>query len=247
MTKTVILSDIHSNYEALTAVIQEAKEEGADEFICLGDIIGYGPNPNECVYLLRKYKMTFLLGNHEECLFSGIEREKMSGPAKKAINWTEANLGEEHIEYLFKNRPSTFYQFQQFSGFLAHASHRGDPIWDYITKEEEAEFEIEKAPPDSILMVGHTHSPFLYEKDIGLIDLVNNFRLKEGGTYLLNPGSVGQPRDGDCRASYMVIEENDKGTFLTINRVFYNIQKTYKKILNSDLPWILGERLFSGE
>ena len=216
--------------------------EGPDELWCLGDIIGYGPSPNECVDLVRERSTLSLCGNHDLAVIGTIDVGDFTGDAGAAARWTAGVLGEPQAAWLRELSPSA-----EREGFeLFHGSPR-DPVWDYVLNEQVALISIlETTAP--IVLVGHSHvalalgwdgaelsggvAPDRSEIDLG------------SGRWLLNPGSVGQPRDGDPRAAWLLID--DVAGRATFRRVPYPIQETQAAIRDQGLPDVLASRLAHG-
>jgi diadenosine tetraphosphatase ApaH/serine/threonine PP2A family protein phosphatase len=240
--RVAVISDIHSNLPALQAVLEDVDREGSDELWCLGDIIGYGPSPNECVDLVRERSTLSLCGNHDLAVIGTIDVGDFTGDAGAAARWTAGVLGEAQAAWLRELSPSA-----ERDGFeLFHGSPR-DPVWDYVLNEQVALISIlETTAP--IVLVGHSHvalalgwdgaelsggvAPDRSEIDLG------------GGRWLLNPGSVGQPRDGDPRAAWLLID--DVAGRATFRRVPYPIQETQAAIRDRGLPDVLASRLAHG-
>ena len=216
--------------------------EGPDELWCLGDIIGYGPSPNECVDLVRERSTLSLCGNHDLAVIGTIDVGDFTGDAGAAARWTAGVLGEPQAAWLRELSPSA-----EREGFeLFHGSPR-DPVWDYVLNEQVALISIlETTAP--IVLVGHSHvalalgwdgaelsggvAPDRSEIDLG------------SGRWLLNPGSVGQPRDGDPRAAWLLID--DVAGRATFRRVPYPIHETQAAIRDQGLPDVLASRLAHG-
>ena len=216
--------------------------EGPDELWCLGDIIGYGPSPNECVDLVRERSTLSLCGNHDLAVIGTIDVGDFTGDAGAAARWTAGVLGEPQAAWLRELSPSA-----EREGFeLFHGSPR-DPVWDYVLNEQVALISIlETTAP--IVLVGHSHvalalgwdgaelsggvAPDRSEIDLG------------SGRWLLNPGSVGQPRDGDPRAAWLLID--DVAGRATFRRVPYPIEETQAAIRDQGLPDVLASRLAHG-
>lgn len=240
--KALVVSDIHSNLEALTAVIDDANGSGGfDEMWALGDLVGYGPDPAACIDLLRQHDARCVAGNHDLAVSGGIGVEMFNDYAAEAARWTTGQLGETELEYL-RGLPLRL----EMHGFTAvHGSPR-DPVWEYVVNSVAALAAFEDIGTPRCL-VGHSHVPFV----CGLEDGAPAFRLAttgpvevQNGRAIVNPGSVGQPRDGDPRASYAVYD-SDAGT-ITHHRVEYDIPATQRKMIEHDLPYYLAERLTYG-
>ncbi len=244
-----IISDIHSNLEALQAVLEDIKKTTVDQIYCLGDIVGYGPNPRECVDLVMSCKMV-LLGNHDQGAM--FDPEGFNPPAEKAIFWTRSQLEnpgdnrpaqQKRWDFLAE-RPRSFKE----NGFLfVHGSAR-NPLNEYVFPEDiynQRKMERIFALVERYCFQGHTHVPGVFTENLQFhspeeIDFT--YKL-DGRKTLCNVGSVGQPRDGDWRACYVQLD-NDTIRF---RRVEYDIDTTVKKIYAiPDLENFLGDRLRDG-
>ena len=239
-----IIADIHSNLEAMTAVLGEIEHQGGvDEIWCLGDIVGYGPDPGKCIELLRRYKHVCVAGNHDWATIGRVDTTEFNPDAAAACRWTSAQLNRTDIEYLAKLPLA----IEEGDFTLVHGSPR-DPIWEYlistsIAKENFAYF---KTP---FCLVGHSHIPLVFSHDDSGTPSSSQFlpdiKLTLGRHRLIiNPGGVGQPRDGDPRASY-ALYDSDNG-IITLRRVTYDIRATQNKMMAQGLPVRLVVRLTSG-
>jgi putative phosphoesterase len=232
-----ILSDIHGNLEAFTRALEFLKEAEVDKIFCLGDIVGYGPNPNECVDLVKENCEVVLMGNHDYAAIGLANIEYFNEYAKMSTYWTQDNLSSENIEYL-KSLP---FSYAHNKIHLVHASPKNPSNWDYVLSVSDSVKQL-KEFDEQICFFGHSHVPIIFSN-------VNYFRNKDflfqkNEKYLVNVGSVGQPRDGDPRSCLVVYDdENNKIEYI---RLDYEIQKTYNKIINAGLPVFLAERLLKG-
>jgi predicted phosphodiesterase len=242
----LIISDIHANLTAFETVLQDAGE--FDMAWCLGDMVGYGPDPNECVALLRKNKHVCLAGNHDWAALGKLDLRGFNADARKASEWTQAQLRPAARNYLQGLQPQ---RVEQEKYTLAHGSPR-QPIWEYILDALTAEFNF-LAFTTSVCFVGHTHIPVLYQLpfepndhhpcSVIAPDYGNPVDLS-AGRWIINPGSVGQPRDGNPSAAYGILDL-DANTF-EHRRVKYDIQATQERMRQSSLPPRLIERLTIG-
>jgi predicted phosphodiesterase len=255
-----IISDIHSNYVALCAVIKELNKESLDSIICLGDLVGYGPQPKECIQEIKKLLQDKLvvIGNHDLATIGKKEIEWFNELAKAAIIWTKKVIEEEVIGYL-ESLPEKIIlpsngEIRKI--LLAHGSLR-DPTEEYLfpnsLREAYANFLTltEKDSPGSILLVGHTHIPcgFEFNPKLRRLKVMNleedkSLPLNKDCDYILNPGAVGQPRDGNPAASFAILDTKD-ATF-SIKRVNYKISETQLKMQKAGLPFELIYRLELG-
>jgi predicted phosphodiesterase len=238
-----IISDIHGNLEALEVVLKEIKKEDCNEIIFLGDLVGYGANPNECVELLRQEKIVGVAGNHDYAVLKKTPIDDFNPYAKEAILWTQKVLTKESQWYLdaflLVNKSYPFH--------IVHSSPAEPSDWYYLFTIEEIipQFNYFSYP---VCLVGHTHIPFCVAKrEDGRIEIIkeNKFELKNDRQYIINVGSVGQPRDRNPKASFAIYDT--KTNIFEIRRVEYDIEKAADKIIKANLPPILAERLFYGQ
>ena len=240
--RIAVISDIHANLPALEAVLADVERESPDELWCLGDVVGYGPQPNECVDLARERTSLSLCGNHDLAVLGAIDVSDFTGDAGAAARWTTSVLGETQAEWLRGLSPSA-----ERDGFeLYHGSPR-DAVWDYVLSEQVALISIlETTAP--IVLVGHSHVAL----GLGWDGVELSGGLAPEGTelnltkdrWLLNPGSVGQPRDGDPRAAWCLID--DVAGRAAFRRVPYPIKETQAAIRERGLPDQLAARLAQG-
>jgi predicted phosphodiesterase len=230
--KILIISDIHANLTALETVLADAGE--VDGVWCLGDLVGYGPDPNECINRVRDLaSVKCLLGNHDAATLGHINVYKFNPEARMAIRWTRENITTENLEYL-QNLPETIEEDQVT---LVHGSPR-EPVWEYIldTRNATANFDHFETP---YCFIGHTHLPIIYHLNNSQIfaEVVTPMQDQElvmTPRAILNPGSVGQPRDRDPRASYAFYYP-DKSIW-EYHRVAYDIQDVQSRMRDSGLP-----------
>lgn len=247
MKKIAIFGDIHANLEALHAVLQDAENEGCGSAMaCLGDIVGYNANPVECVETVRSLGCPTVKGNHDYEAISTRELLGMNPVATLALSWTREQLPEEDRAWL-KRLPYVREKIAELNDItIVHATMDRPMRWEYILNVSDSSFSFEKqATP--LCFHGHTHVPRYFTKDEeGKISMGNEMEIvmQPGLKYFVNPGSVGQPRDGDWRASYAVY--TPELNLIQIKRVEYDIAVTQKKILAAGLPERLAERLAAG-
>lgn len=228
--RIAVLSDIHSNLDALESVLSSL--EGYDALLCLGDLVGYGAQPNEVVERIRSLKPQLLIaGNHD---FAVVTRDTSDFAihAALAIDWTRKELRQENMVYLANLLQHSGFEEDDLHIEAYHGSPR-DPLNEYIfpgTPQFILRSLIELAKAD-VLLMGHTHMPI---------------NIKIGSGYLLNPGSVGQPRDGDPRASYALLDIEEGDVKLEVKRVDYDIDSAANKILEKPIPRFLADRLYLG-
>ena len=240
--KIAVLSDIHGNREALEAVLAETGRRGAEGYVCLGDIVGYGPDPAYCLERVRRLGAIAVQGNHDAAAAGSSEIETFVPHARAAILWTQSRLDREERGYLAS------LPLSRTLGWLAlvHASLDSPEAWRYILDLEDASrcFALMEVPA---CLIGHSHSPCLFRLRPGQ-DLSggswDRLAIEDGVCYIVNPGSVGQPRDGDARASFALVDTEAK-TFELV-RVPYDIESCQRKILAAGLPEFLAARLGDG-
>lgn len=239
---TAILSDIHGNVEALEAVLAEIDRRRPDRIICLGDIVGYGASPNECLAQVRSRCETVLLGNHDAAASGGPEAARFNIYARVAAEWTMKTLTRDNREYLQRLPLTATHD----SFFLVHASPACPRDWEYLLDRFDAEPQFHYFT-ESMCFIGHTHQPAIYLADPGG---TKSLPLSEGALdpnrrYIVNVGSVGQPRDHDPRACFVLYHESS--TTLEYVRVPYDIEGAQSKIRAAQLPEVLAARLATGE
>lgn len=240
-----VISDIHSNLEALTSFLVEKDRLAIDTVVCLGDIVGYNANPNECIDLVRKHGFVCLMGNHDSRGAGLAEPNDFNYNASVAIRWTRKVLTPENADFLGSLPPfiSIDNRFIAFHGWLSDTDR-------YIMSASDAETNLSlmaETGGERIGFFGHTHIPAVYFKKDGRVERLSpedDVRLEKDSSYLINPGSIGQPRDRDPRASFVVFDVKKK--LVTFHRVGYDIQATADKISEAGLPERLGERLKLG-
>lgn len=235
-----IISDPHANLTALEAVLKDIDGYSCEAVICLGDLVGYGPDPNEVVTLVMQICVTTLVGNHDLAVLGALSIDAFTGPAKTAIEITRRVLSSESHEMLASlSATGTFEDLQ-----LAHASPR-NPVSEYVTDPMVAALCFQGAEFDFIA-VGHTHVPAIFvlsDVDVDSAPL-DGAPLPMGCRAILNPGSVGQPRDHDPRASWATWDSDAKA--FTVHRVEYDIASTQRRMSSLGSPSTLIERLEYG-
>ena len=241
--KALIVSDVHSNLEAFQNVIQDAEARGGfDEIWSLGDLVGYGPDPGPCIDLIREYRHHGVAGNHDLASVGKLSLEAFNPHASEANRWTATQLSEEQSGYL--GELSLKLELDEFT--VVHGSPR-DPIWEYVTSVPAAVASFLHFDTYWCL-VGHSHIPLVCrpsENGATFLEFPLETPLSLGTDRLIvNPGGVGQPRDGDPRASYAVFD-SDAGTAVHY-RVEYDIPATQEKMRERGLPGYLIDRLTHG-
>jgi len=229
--KYAVISDIHSNLEALETVLKEISKKNIDEIICLGDIVGYGANPDEVVELVRQEVKYVVRGNHDDALFSDETFSLINSFAKSAITYNADLLSDGNKKWL-QDLPMT-HRIDRI--LMVHACPSEPQAWKYIFTRSDAEIELSSFE-ERICLIGHTHVPVIFRDSTSS----GHGKMKE----LINVGSVGQPRDGDNRASFGII---DTQNFAYANfRVEYDYRTAADKIIAAGLPNFLAERLHKG-
>jgi diadenosine tetraphosphatase ApaH/serine/threonine PP2A family protein phosphatase len=241
--RIAVISDIHGNLHALEAVLAAITAVAVDRIWCLGDLVGYGPRPNECCALIRDRAALCLAGNHDLGVLGALDLAEFSDEAAAAARWTREQLDEDARGYLESLAPSAESEGLE----LFHASPR-DPVWEYVLTEDAAAAALALTRSPAVL-VGHSHVALAVSQDGsrlagGLAPPGTHAQFDER-RFLLNPGSVGQPRDGDPRAAYLVLDlERSRAAF---ERVEYPIEQTQREIRAARLPEVLASRLAHGE
>ena len=238
------ISDIHSNQEALEAVFEDIAKNNVDEIICLGDIVGYGANPNECTELVQKKCPVTLLGNHDAAAVDLLSTQHFNIHAKIAIEWTAQNLKKEYKTYL----SSLPLKKTHDELTLVHATPYEPNSWYYITSLEEAAFNFQFFDT-RICLVGHTHIPIIIvldkEKELYVHqDTVINLNELTNARFLINIGSVGSSRDRNPKSCYGIFDTATAQYFY--RRVEYNIEKAQAKMKKIHMPDFLISRLEDG-
>lgn len=238
--KTAIFSDIHANLEGLEAILEDAESLGVDDYACLGDIVGYNANPVECLLKVQSLNCPIVKGNHDFDTASSHSLEMMNPTAAAALRWTRQQLSEEQRHWLGRLRMIR----QLHKATIVHATLDDPNSWNYITNRFDAMacFSFQLAP---VCFCGHTHVPRIFAKSGTVSEMpAQAFFLEKNTQYIVNVGSVGQPRDGDWRASYCIYDTEESS--IHFRRVSYDLQKAQKKILAAHLPESLASRLAQG-
>lgn len=245
-----ILSDIHSNLEALTAVLSDVAAERVDRMLCLGDLIGYGADPEACLSALQASQAVCVAGNHEYGCIGKLDDRWFNDAARRAVEWTRDRLGFMELDWLRRlplvatDGPCT----------LVHGTLKHPERFEYLADLAQA-VDAARMCDTRYCLLGHTHLPVLIEYDrrqgrvgrvLGMAPELTEVSLSEEPAvrYVINPGSVGQPRDGDPRASYAILEP--EAHRVTFHRVAYDIRAAQEKIRRAGLPEFLADRLAVG-
>ncbi len=242
--RILVLSDIHGNLVALKTVIADAGQ--FNRIWCLGDVVGYGPEPNACIKTLRDYDLQCIAGNHDWAVLGKLDLEEFNPDARQAAVWTRNQLTSDNLEWLHFLPETIPPQMERFT--LVHGSPRY-PIWEYVLTPAVARmgFQVLQTP---ICLLGHTHVPVVFRNNpedgsVSAAALSEEQPLALGADNLMiNPGSVGQPRDGDPRAAYAILDT--EANTLAHRRVDYDIVATQLKMEHAGLPARLITRLSYG-
>jgi diadenosine tetraphosphatase ApaH/serine/threonine PP2A family protein phosphatase len=245
--RVAAITDIHANLPALEAVLEAIDTAGVEEIWCLGDTVGYGAEPDRCADLVRERCAISLVGNHDLAVLGALDIAAFSEAAAEAVAWTRENVAERTLELLRELEPAG----EREGIGLFHASPR-DPIWEYVLSAEQASgcFDEQAA---RIALIGHSHVSLFFTRpaaadgggdvrgaqssDDSLLDLA-------AGCWLINPGSVGQPRDGDPRAAWLELDTDERSA--RFHRVGYDIERAAASIAGAGLPRRLADRLHVG-
>jgi diadenosine tetraphosphatase ApaH/serine/threonine PP2A family protein phosphatase len=243
LMRILVISDIHANNDAFEAVLADAGE--VDETWCLGDIVGYGPDPNACIELLRELpNLTCLMGNHDAAATGQMLLESFNGDARRSLEWQERVLMSDNMDFL-RSLPAALQTRGQAS--LAHGSPR-DPIWEYVLNTLTARLNFDAFDTDWCF-VGHSHIQCFFHLDeernrINLDVARPGVRIELAPRIILNPGSVGQPRDRDPRAAYAIYD--DEASTWEPRRVVYDWTPVQQRIREAGLPEKHAIRLAEG-
>jgi diadenosine tetraphosphatase ApaH/serine/threonine PP2A family protein phosphatase len=244
--RAAVLSDIHANLPALESVLAAAETAGVDEIWCLGDIVGYGADPDACTALVRERCDVCLVGNHDLAVLGSLDASTFSDTAAAGVAWTVANAGIETLAYLRGLEPSG----EREGIGLFHASPR-DPIWEYVLSYDQADAGLD-AQEQRIGLIGHSHVQLFFNRREGRRpESAHGAQAGQGasldlsaGKWLVNPGSVGQPRDNDPRAAWL--ELDTEGFFARFHRTGYDVDRAAAAIEAAGLPQALADRLKVG-
>jgi predicted phosphodiesterase len=242
--RIALLSDVHGNLPAFRAVLADIEKADVERIWCLGDLVGYGAEPDGCVELARESCDLCLAGNHDLVVIGKIDIEDFSRSAAAAARWTRDHIAEESVEFLAGLESAD--DGQELG--LYHASPR-DPVWEYVLAGWQAAECMDVMEP-RVGAVGHSHVALFFHRDgeqatHGAPAPAGTERDVSAGRWLLNPGGVGQPRDGDPRAAWMLLDTGDWSA--SWRRVEYPIDEAAKAIEAAGLPSVLGERLYQGQ
>ncbi len=239
--KYAVIADIHANLEALEVVLADSREQKCTHYCCVGDVVGYNANPKECLNIVRDMAMPFVKGNHDEYCSTEDSLEGFNPHAAEAVNWTRKQLNDADKLWLRDMK----YVRLVASFSMVHATLDGPGRWGYVFDKlaAAASFTYQNT---SVCFFGHTHVPVAFIRDsVVRGGTYSKFKVEPGRKYFVNVGAVGQPRDGNPKAAY-VIYDMDEGS-IELRRLDYDIPKTQKKILEAGLPPRLADRLAVGK
>jgi predicted phosphodiesterase len=239
--RIAIFGDIHANLEAFEVVLADAREHGCTSYICLGDVVGYNANPRECLEIVQSLKCPVVKGNHDDYASSDSSLESFNPLAEVAIQWTRDQLTPPEKFWL-----GGLPLIAKIRGFtVVHASLDDPAGWGYVLNQLDAAASFSRQSTD-LCFFGHTHTPRAYIKDSSVVGMpFDQLILEPGKKYFVNAGSVGQPRDGDWRAAYVVFDQEKR--LIQLRRLRYDLAKTQGKILKAGLPPRLADRLAFGK
>ena len=236
-----ILGDVHANLDALNVVLDDCRRQGVTDFLCTGDVVGYNAAPHECMDIIRAIGCPVVVGNHDFYVSSSQDLDDFN-PAAAVVEWTRRQLSEEEL-YWLRNLP---FSQTQMGITLVHATMDNPGNFGYVfdNLQAEANFTFQKTP---VCFHGHTHCPMIFEKQMGGVFRIDaqDFTLPIGRKYFINVGSVGQPRDGDPRATYVLY--SPKTRQVRFRRLEYDVAAAQERIRLAGLPERLAERLQFGQ
>lgn len=240
--KIAIIGDIHANLEALNAVLDDCRAQSVTDFFCTGDVVGYNACPSECLKIIRELGCPVVKGNHDHYVASVQDLSDFNPHAAAVVEWTREQLSDEEMTYL-RDLP---FVYTSMGMTLVHSTMDYPENFGYVFDHLQAEAHfIKQITP--ICFHGHTHVPMIFEKQLSGVYRIDpqDFKLPFGRKYFVNVGSVGQPRDGDPRAAYVIY--NVKERMVTYRRVDYDVAAAQERIRMAGLPERLAMRLEVGE
>ena len=244
--RLAVISDIHANLPALEAALAATDVAGVEEIWCLGDVVGYGAEPDECADLVRERCAVCLVGNHDLAVLGALDVAAFSEAAAAAVHWTRENVADRTLEMLRELQPTGVRE----GIALFHASPR-DPVWEYVLSVEQADacFDVQ---PERIALIGHSHVSLYFERSRGGRGEIRGAQAGDDalldlgeGEWLVNPGSIGQPRDGDPRAAWLELDSDAQTA--RFHRVRYDVERAVASIAATPLPKRLADRLRIGQ
>ena len=237
-----VLGDIHSNLDALNVVLEDCRSQGVTDFLCTGDVVGYNACPHECMDIIRELGCPVVVGNHDFYVASQQNLDDFNPAAAAVVEWTRRQLSEDELSWL---RVLPFTR-TQMGITLVHSTMDNPENFGYVfdNLQAEANFLNQKTP---VCFHGHTHCPMIYEKSMNGVFRIDaqDFTLPMGRKYFINVGSVGQPRDGDPRATYVIFDPKERT--VRYRRLVYDIEAAQERIRLAGLPDRLAVRLAVGQ
>ena len=237
-----ILGDIHANLDALNVVLDDCRAQGVTDFLCTGDVVGYNACPHECMSIVRDLGCPVVMGNHDHYVSSQQNLDDFNPNAAAVIEWTRSHLSDDEVAWL---RALPFTKTSMGIS-LVHATMDDPEAFGYVFDhlQAEANFSRQVAP---LCFHGHTHCPMIYEKQLSAVYRIDaqDFKLPMGRKYFINVGSVGQPRDGDPRAAYVLYNQAERT--VKFRRLEYDIEAAQERIRLAGLPGRLADRLAVGQ
>lgn len=235
-----ILGDIHGNYDALEAIIADLEKEKVDNLLCVGDIVGYGAEPSKCIETVRRLNCTSVAGNHDYAVAEKHGLEFFNDDARKGVMWTREHLSDEDIEYL-ANLPITLEEDEYT---LVHGTLHNPELFGYVLNYDDAELCF-KVMDCYLCFMGHSHIPITFSRGEAInYSTDRRIFLRDADKFLVNVGSVGQPRDRNSKAAYAIYDTEEK--IVRIRRVDYDLDRAAEKIRRSGLPIMNADRLKLG-
>ena len=239
--KYAIFGDIHANLEGFQAILEDSQRQGCTDYVCVGDIVGYGANPRECLDIVRQMACPVVKGNHDEEAVLTTSLEGLNPLARQAMEWTRSQLPQEDRDFLKSLK--LVRQVRDFT--IVHATLDTPGSWTYVTNKFDAmaSFSYQFT---QLCFYGHTHTPRIYVKGDSVEPIEDStVHLEMGRKYFINIGSAGQPRDGDWRVAYATYDVERQEVI--IHRIEYDIQTAQDKIVAAGLPEMLAHRLSLGK
>jgi predicted phosphodiesterase len=236
-----VIADIHANLEALEVVLADTKEQKCTHYCCVGDVVGYNANPKECLEIIRSMGMPVVKGNHDEYCSTEEDLEGFNPHAREAVNWTRKQLSREDRQWLHDLK----YVRLVASFSMVHATLDGPQRWGYVFDKlaAAASFTYQNT---AVCFFGHTHVPVAFVRDsVVRGGTYSKFRVEPGKKYFVNVGAVGQPRDGNPKAGYVLYDLNEGS--IELRRLDYDIPTAQRKIVEAGLPQRLADRLALGK
>jgi len=241
-----IISDVHANYTALETVLNEIKMLQINDIICLGDLVGYNPEPEKTVKKIREVCSEVIAGNHDRSMVEKIDKNWFRGTVQRSIDWTKSQLSQSSLDYLKKLKTRNNITIEDNKILLAHGSPEPETPFRYVFNPSDIKLIEPFIMNTDILFIGHTHIPFCYyNRGNGWVRMdQREFEINPEYNYVINVGSVGQPRDGNPRSSYVTFDLINN--VINFKRIKYDIDKVHEKFNDTDLPKEFSLRLSQG-